>query len=177
MEVNEYGYQVLHGAAGDVPGVVDEVRSGFRAGLAWGAPVLAVQLVAVAFLLSAGGSAAFLGAMLGVTALVTLGLVVLWLRARVREHRILRTCSWQVWPCRIDQVRVVSGEGTRANGRRWSSDTRVILLKPDGQAHCSFPAPGPGVGTEVWFAGDMGGDGILAVPGGRPWRHVSRNRR
>jgi hypothetical protein len=37
-----------------------------------------------------------------------------------------------------------------------------VLLKPDGQAQCSFPMPGPGIGNEVWFAGDIATEGVVA---------------
>jgi hypothetical protein len=172
-----HGHRTLPGVAADTPGVLDEVRAGTRTGLISGGLALTVQLVPAAFLLPAGGPAAFLGTALAITGLVTLGLTTLWLRARAKERRILTSGPWQVWPCRTDEVRVVSSEGHRSNGRRWSKDIRLVLLKPDGQAQCSFPPPGPGVADEVWFAGDITTEGILAVPGGLPWRYVRRNKR
>ena len=169
--------RTLPGVAADTQGVLDGVRAGTRAGLVWGGLALAVQLVPAAFLVTAQGPAGFLGIALTITGLVTLGVTSLWLRARGRERRILTSCPWEVWPCRTDQVRVVSGEGRRSNGRKWSTDIRLVLLKPDGQARCSFPMPGPSVSDEVWFAGDVDTGGILAVPGGLPWRYVRRTGR
>jgi hypothetical protein len=168
------GRRTLPGVAADTPGVLDGVRRGTRAGLVRGVPALVVQLVPAAFLVPAGGPAAFGGYVLAATGLVTLGLTALWLRARGRERRILESFPWQVWHCRTDEVRVVSSEGRRSRGRTWSKDLRLVLLRPDGQARCSFPLPGPGVRDEVWFAGDVTTEGVLAVPGGLPWRYVRR---
>lgn len=176
MSAEEYGYQVLPGTASATPGVLDIVRGEARAGLRWGLPLLAVQLVPAALLVPVGGPATFMGVMLAFTGVVTLGVVVMWQRARAKERRILETRPWEVWPCRGDKVRVVSAEGERANGRRWSTEGRLVLLKPDGQAQCTFPVPGPGIENEVWFAGDINTSGILAVPGGLPFRYVSRAR-
>jgi hypothetical protein len=177
MTAREYGYRILPGAAAQTPGVLDVVRKEARAGLRLGLPVLAAQVCLTALLMPRGGPASFLGAMLAVTSALTFGVVVLWQRARRRERRILQTSPWEVWPCRHEKVRVVSSEGERADRRRWSTEDRLILLKPDGQSQCSFPAPGPGVGDEVWFAGDINGSGVLAVPGGLPFRYVMRTRK
>jgi hypothetical protein len=174
MTAREYGYQVLPGTAAQTPGVLDVVRKDMRAGLLRGSPVLAVQLSLTAVLIPRGGPASFLGVMLAVTSAVTLGVVLLWHRARRKEARILQTSPWEIWPCRGEKVRVVSSEGERVNGRRWSSENRLILLKPDGQSQCTFPVPGPGIEDQVWFAGDINKAGILAVPGGLPFRYVTR---
>ncbi len=171
------GHRTLPGVAADTRGVLDEVRRGTRAGVVRGGLALAVQLVPAAFLLPEQGPAGFLGVALAITGLITLGLTSLWLRARGKERRVLSSCPWEVWPCRTEEVRVVSSEGSRSNGRTWSKDVRLVLLKPDGQAHCSFPVPGPGVGDEVWFAGDIATEGVVAVPGGLPWRYVVRTKR
>ena len=168
--------RTLPGVAADTPGVLDDVRRGTRAGVVWSAVGFAL-LVPAGFLVVGRGPVVFLGYALLVTGLVVFGLATLWLRARGRERRVLRSSPWQVWPCRTEGVRVVSGEGRRANGRRWSTDVRLVLLKPDGQAQCSFPMPGPGIGNEVWFAGDVATEGVVAVPGGLPWRYVVRARR
>ncbi|TMR95098.1 hypothetical protein [Nonomuraea basaltis] len=128
-------------------------------------------------LIPRGGPASFLGVMLAFTSAITLGVVVMWQRARRKELRILQTSPWEVWPCRGEKVRVVSSEGERASGRRWSTDGRLVLLKPDGQSQCSFPVPGPGIKDKVCFAGDITGSGILAAPGGLPFRHVTRTRK
>lgn len=170
------GRRTLPGVAADTRGVLDGVRRGTRAGLIWAAAGSAL-LVPAGFLVVGEGPGVFLGGVLAVTGAVILGLASLWLRARGRERRVLRSCPWQVWPCRTEEVRVVSSEGSRSRGRRWGTDVRLVLLKPDGQAQCSFPAPGPGVGDEVWFAGDIATAGVLAVPGGLPWRYVTRVRR
>ncbi|MEV0197770.1 hypothetical protein [Nonomuraea sp. NPDC050691] len=177
MTAREYGYQILPGTAAQTPGVLDTVRGEARAGLRLGLPPLVLQLCLTAWLIPRGGPASFLGVMLACTSAVTLGLVVMWQRARRKEVRILQTSPWEVWPCRGENVRVVSSEGERAGGRRWSTEGRLVLLRPDGQSQCSFPVPGPGVRDEVWFAGDIDADGILAVPGGSPFRYVTRTRK
>nr|BFE79644.1 hypothetical protein GCM10020093_022450 [Planobispora longispora] len=157
-----------------------------RAGVVWALAGLVPQGVLVAVLLPAGGPAGAIGWMLAVTFSVTAGLAVLWRRARRRERRILQTYGWQVWPCRDQPVKVVSGDGERSRGRRWSTENRVVLLQPDGQSHCAFPPPwdgwdgpgprGPVAGDEMWFAGDTRFGGVLAVPGGMPFRYVTRGR-
>lgn len=177
MTAREYGYQILPGTAAQTQGVLDIVRIEARAGLRRGLPLLTVQVCLAAFLIPRGGPASFLGVMFVLTSAVTLGVVVLWQRARRKELRILRTSPWEVWPCRGEKVHVVSSSGERANGRRWSTDGRLVLLKPDSQPQCSFPVPGPGIKDKVWFAGDINASGILAVPGGLPFRHVTRTRK
>lgn len=177
MTAREYGYQILPGTAAQTLGALDVVRKEMRSGLLWGLPVLAAQFGLSVWLIPKGGPASFLGMMLAVTSAVTLGLVVMWLRARRKEVCILQTSPWEVWPCRREKVRVVSSEGDRANGRRWSSEDRLVLLKPDGQSRCTFPVPGPGIRDKVWFAGDIDAHGILAVPGGLPFRYVTRTRK
>ncbi|WP_188187099.1 hypothetical protein [Nonomuraea sp. SYSU D8015] len=174
----EHGYQILPGtAATQTPGVLDVVRKRARAGLRRGLPLLAAQVCLTALLIPRGGPATFLGVMLAFTSALTLRVIVMWQRARRRELRILQTSPWEVWPCRREKVRVVSSAGERADGRRWSTDTRLILLKPDGQSRCSFRAPGPDIKDEVWFAGDIDTHGILAAPGGLPFLHVTRTRK
>ncbi|MEV0383988.1 hypothetical protein [Nonomuraea sp. NPDC050643] len=177
MTAREYGYRILPGTAAQTPEVLDLARREARAGLRRGIPVLAVQLCLVAWLIPQDGPAGFMGVLLAVTTVITLGIVAAWQRARRTELRILRTSPWEVWPCRLERVRVVAAGGERANGRRWSTDSRLVLLKPDGQSQCSFPVPGPGISDTVWFAGDIDTNGILAVPGGLPFRHVSRARK
>jgi hypothetical protein len=182
----EYGYTVLPGQAITTPGVEAVLRRRERAGAVWTVSGLAVQGVPAALLLPVGGAAGAVGVMLVITFSVTVGLAVLWHRARRRERRVLQTFGWQVWPCRGRSVRVVSSEGERSRGRRWSTEDRVVLLQPDGQSHCSFPPPwdgwdGPGprrpvACEEVWFAGDTRFGGVLAVPGGLPFRYVTRSR-
>ncbi|MEU9105684.1 hypothetical protein AB0D54_15145 [Streptomyces xanthophaeus] len=180
----EYGYPVLPGAALDTPAVAEVLRSrerGLRRG-GWAMAAEAALLVAV--LAAAGpGSPLAVGTVVALVPVfaVTAGLTLLWQRARRRERLVLATYGWQVWPCAGREVRVVAGEGERAGGRRWASDGRVVLLGPDGQSVCSFPPPGadldgptPAVGREVWFAGDTRFGGVLALPGGMPFRYVTR---
>ncbi|TMR16763.1 hypothetical protein ETD86_24245 [Nonomuraea turkmeniaca] len=177
MTAREYGHQILPGTAAQTRGVLDIVRKEASVGLRRGSPLLAVQVCLAALLIPRGGPASFLGVMLALTSAVTLGVVVMWQQARRKELRILQTHPWEVWPCRGEKVRVVSSSGTRADGRRWSTGSRLVLLRPDGQAQCSFPVPGPGIKDTVWFAGDINTSGILAVPGGLPFRHVTRQGR
>lgn len=186
MIAEQYGYTVLPGQAVATPGVDAVLRRRERAGAVWSAAGLLPQGGLAVVLLSQGGPAAAIGAMLAVAFSVTAGLAVLWRRARRRERRILETYGWQVWPCRGQSVKVVSGSGERSRGRRWSTEGRVVLLQPDGQSHCSFPPPGDGwdgprpggpvAGDEVWFAGDTRFGGVLAVPGGMPFRYVTRGK-
>ncbi|GIH78073.1 hypothetical protein [Planobispora longispora] len=186
MIADRYGYAVLPGQALATPGVEAVLRRRERAGVVWALAGLVPQGVLVAVLLPAGGPAGAIGWMLAVTFSVTAGLAVLWRRARRRERRILQTYGWQVWPCRDQPVKVVSGDGERSRGRRWSTENRVVLLQPDGQSHCAFPPPwdgwdgpgprGPVAGDEMWFAGDTRFGGVLAVPGGMPFRYVTRGR-
>jgi hypothetical protein len=172
----EYGYEVLPGVAADTAGIADAARRGRRTGLVVGLPAVAALLLAAVPMFAAGGPLVMGGLMCAVAAAVTAGLVVLWTRARGRELRILRVYPWQVWPCAGTDVRVVASEGRRENGRRWNSEGRIVLLQPDGQSHCSFPDPGHGVQDSIWFAGDTRYGGILAVPGGFPFRHVTRSK-
>ncbi|WP_344825877.1 hypothetical protein [Actinocorallia longicatena] len=174
MIAREYGYEILPGVAADTPGITDAARRGRRAGLVVGLPAVSVLGLVAAGLTAQGGMLTGLGLMCAAAALVTAGLVALWTRARNRELRILRTYPWQAWPCGSRSVRVVAASGERSGGRRWSSEGRVVLLQPDGQSHCSFPAPGRGVQESVWFAGDTRFGGVLAVPGGFPSRYVTR---
>ncbi|WP_068923708.1 hypothetical protein [Planobispora rosea] len=186
MIADLYGYAVLPGQAIATPGVEAVLRRRERAGTAWTLAGLAPQGVLMAVLLPVGGPAGAIGWMLTITFSATTGLAVLWHRARRRERRILETYGWQVWPCRDQPVKVVSGDGERARGRRWTTENRVVLLQPDGQSHCSFPPPwdgwdgpghrGPVAADEMWFAGDTRFGGVLAVPGGMPFRYVTRGR-
>lgn len=187
MTAHAYGYQVLPGAALDTPGIEEVLRRrerGLRRGPLW----LAAQLLllAAALLLAGPGSplGAAAAALLAPAAAVTAGLLLLWRRARRRERLALATYGWQVWPCRAEGVRVVSADGDRRRGRRWGTEGRVVLLGPDGRSHCSFPPPedgwdGPEVPRQhpreqVWFAGDTRFGGVLAAPGGLPFRYVLR---
>ncbi|MFD3700440.1 hypothetical protein ACFWUZ_30675 [Streptomyces sp. NPDC058646] len=187
MPADEYGYPVLPGTALDTPGVAEVLRRrerGLRRG--WWA-VASEAAVLVAVVATAGpGSAYAVGAAVMLVPLLgaTVGLTLLWRRARRRERLVLATYGWQVWPCAAREVRVVAAEGDRAGGRRWAADGRVVLLGPDGQSQCSFPPPGEGwdgperkpVDREVWFAGDTRFGGVLAVPGGLPFRYVTREK-
>jgi hypothetical protein len=178
----KYGYPVSSDPALGTPGVEDVLRHRERAGRRWGFPPLVVFGVLAAFLLPRGGPATALGVAAALAFLTVLGLFLLWNRARRRERRVLATYGWQVWPCRAENVTVVSGD--REGGRRRSTEGRVVLLQPDGQSHCSFPPPGAGwdgprpgtkaPGGQVWFAGDTRFGGVLAVPGGMPFRYVTR---
>ncbi len=61
-----------------------------------------------------------------------------------------------------------------------------MLLGPDGRSRCSFPPPEEGRDgakvtlqhprDQVWFAGDTCFGGILAAPGGLPFRCVLRSK-
>lgn len=190
MSARAYGYPVLPGAALDTPGVEEVLRRRER-GLRWGASAAAGEAALLAAVTAAAGpgSAAALGAaaVLLPALAVTLGLMLLWRRARRRERLAMACYGWQVWPCAAQDVRVVAAEGRRAGGRRWGTDGRVVLLQPDGQSHCSFPPPedgwdGPAVPQpadppkEVWFAGDTRFGGMLALPGGLPFRYVTRSK-
>jgi hypothetical protein len=114
MTAREYGYQIRPGTAAQTPGVLDIVRKEARTGLRLGLPVLAIQLCLTGWLIPRGEAASFLGVMLALTSAVTLGLILMWQRARRKELRILQTSPWEVWPCRGEKVRVVSSEGERA---------------------------------------------------------------
>ncbi|GGU38007.1 hypothetical protein [Streptomyces lavendofoliae] len=188
MIAAEYGYEVLPGVALDTPGVEEVLRRRER-GLRWGVLALAAEVMAsVAVLVTAGpgSTAAVVTAVcLAPVIAVTAGLTWLWWRARRKERLVLRTYGWQVWPVRTAEVRVVAAEGERAQGRRWATDGRVVLLQPDGRSHCSFPVPGDGWDgppprgrrrdDQVWFAGDTRFGGMIAEPGGLPFRHVVRS--
>ncbi|MEO3807552.1 hypothetical protein ABGB17_00970 [Sphaerisporangium sp. B11E5] len=197
MIAREYGYPVLPGAALGTPGVEEVLRRRERAGRRWAFPALGALGLPAVLLSSRGGPAAAFGVVAGVAFLVVLGLFLLWRRARRRERSVLATYGWQVWPYRGEKVTVVSGH--RPGGRRWSHAGRVVLLAPDGQSHCSFPPPGGdwdgprpgrkaggtgravedlprGARGEVWFAGDTRFGGVLAVPGGLPFRYVTRDK-
>ncbi|MFD8155094.1 hypothetical protein ACFV28_30650 [Streptomyces sp. NPDC059720] len=187
MIAAEYGYEVLPGVAVDTPGVDDVLRRRER-GLRWGVGALtaeALLLVAVLFLAGPNSAAGVvIAACLAPVIAVTAGLTLLWRRARRRERLVVSTYGWQVWPVRTQDVRVVDAEGQRVRGRRWGTDGRVVLLQPDGQSHCSFPVPADGwdgprpQGTRpadrVWFAGDTRFGGMVAEPGGLPFRYVVR---
>ncbi|MEG8279852.1 hypothetical protein [Streptomyces sp. AHA2] len=184
----EYGYEVLPGVAVDTPGVEDVLRRRER-GARWGIVALTAEvllLVAVGCLAGPGSATGLVtGACLAPVIAVTAGLTLLWRRARRRERLVMSTYGWQVWPVRTQDVRVVASEGERAQGRRWGTDGRVVLLQPDGQSHCSFPVPGDGwdgprpqghrPADRVWFAGDTRFGGMLAEPGGLPFRYVVRS--
>ncbi|WP_431902199.1 hypothetical protein [Nonomuraea sp. bgisy101] len=213
MLAEDFGYRVLPGAAIDTPGV-DEVLRGRERGLRVGLVVLAVEALALALVAVREGPGSAAAVALAVVLLVTAGPVLLWRRARRKERAIMTTYGWQVWPCAVEVVRVVAAEGRRERGRRWAHQSRVVLLRPDGQAQCSFPPPdegarpgeggrpgggaglgsgagsgnggrpreggrpdeGAGAGQEVWFAGDTRFGGMLAAPGGLPFRYVTRTR-
>ncbi|MHC3390979.1 hypothetical protein ACLQ2E_16150 [Streptomyces lavendulocolor] len=185
----EYGYEVLPGVAVDTPGVEDVLRRRER-GLRWGVLALAAEAVLMAVVLVAAGPGSATGVVTAVClaplVLVTAALTLLWRRARRRERLIMSTYGWQVWPVRTQDVRVIAGEGERARGRRWGTGGRVVLLQPDGQSHCSFPLPSDGWDgppqprgqrrvDQVWFAGDTRFGGMVAEPGGLPFRHVVRS--
>ncbi|MGA4800423.1 hypothetical protein [Streptomyces lavendulocolor] len=185
----EYGYEVLPGVAVDTPGVEDVLRRRER-GLRWGVLALAAEAALMVVVLVAAGPGSATGVVTAVClaplVLVTVALTLLWRRARRRERLIMSTYGWQVWPVRTQDVRVVAGEGERAQGRRWGTDGRVVLLQPDGQSHCSFPLPSDGWDgpsqprgqrpvDQVWFAGDTRFGGMVAEPGGLPFRHVVRS--
>ncbi|MFI2632975.1 hypothetical protein ACH5A2_21690 [Streptomyces collinus] len=188
MIAAEYGYEVLPGAAVDTPGVEDVLRRRERA-LRWGILALTAEVLLLAAVISLAGpgSAPGLGtaACLVPVIAVTAGLTLLWRRARRRERLVMSTYGWQVWPVRTHDVRVVAAEGERVQGRRWGTDGRVVLLQPDGQSHCSFPVPadgwdgprprGPRPADRVWFAGDTRFGGMIAEPGGLPFRYVVRS--
>jgi hypothetical protein len=187
MIAAEYGYEVLPGVAVDTPGVEDVLRRRERA-LRWGLLALTVEVLLAAVLSLAGpGSAPGLvtaACVIPVIA-VTAGLTLLWHRARRRERLVMSTYGWQVRPVRTQDVRVVAAEGERVQGRRWGTGKRVVLLQPDGQSPCSFPIPadgwdgprpqGPRPPDRVWFAGDTRFDGMVAEPGGLPFRYVVRS--
>ncbi|MFJ7336353.1 hypothetical protein ACIQUU_24310 [Streptomyces sp. NPDC101116] len=188
MIAAEYGYEVLPGVAVDTPGVEDVLRQRER-GLRWGTLALATEvllLVTVLFLTGPGSAPGLVTAVcLAPVIAATAGLTLLWRRARRRERLVMSTYGWQVWPVRTQNVRVVTAEGERVQGRRWGTDGRVVLLQPDGQAHCSFPVPadgwdgprlrGPHTADRVWFAGDTRFGGMVAEPGGLPFRYVVRS--
>ncbi|MFD3873212.1 hypothetical protein [Streptomyces sp. NPDC058623] len=187
MLAHEYGYPVLPGTALETPGVEEVLRRRER-GVRRGVLLLVAEfvlLVGVVLLVGPTSTAAAVTAAGLVPVLaVTAGLLLLWRRARRRERLVMSTYGWQVWPCRAQEVRVISGDGQRVRGRRWGTDGRVVLLQPDGQSHCSFPPPwngwdGPAAprqltDDQVWFAGDPRFGGMLAVPGGFPFRYVLR---
>ncbi|RAY15522.1 hypothetical protein DPM19_06875 [Actinomadura craniellae] len=189
MIAEEYGYEIRPGRALDTPGVEAILKRRER-GVRLGALAAAINAVLLGYLLARIGDPTS-----PLSVLVTLGLgfaiaaigvpTLLWRRARRKERRILTTYGWQVWPCATREVQVVSAEGRRANGRHWAKEGRVVLLRPDGQSHCSFPPPqegweGPfppgskGPHDHMWFAGDTRFGGVLAAPGGLPFRYVTR---
>ncbi|MGC5040348.1 hypothetical protein ACPXCS_26040 [Streptomyces sp. DT190] len=188
MIAAEYGYEVLPGPAVDTPGVEDVLRRRER-GLGWGVLALTAEVLLLAAVLSVVGPESAPGLITTVCLVpviaVTAGLTLLWRRARRRERLVMSTYGWQVWPVRTQDVRVVAGEGERVQGRRWGTDGRVVLLQPDGQSHCSFPVPadgwdgprpgGPRPADRVWFAGDTRFGGMVAEPGGLPFRYVVRS--
>ncbi|MEU3854900.1 hypothetical protein [Streptomyces sp. NPDC029554] len=188
MIATEYGYEVLPGVAVDTPGVEDILRRRER-GLRWGVLALTTEVLLLAAVLSAAGPGSVPGlvttACLAPVIAATAGLTLLWRRARRRERLVMSTYAWQVWPVRTQDVRVVAAEGERVRGRRWGTDGRVVLLQPDGQSHCSFPVPadgwdgpgprGPRPADRVWFAGDTRFGGMVAEPGGMPFRYVVRS--
>ncbi|MGW3991155.1 hypothetical protein [Streptomyces sp. NPDC004830] len=187
MIAAEYGYEVLPGVAVDTPGVEDVLRRRER-GLRWGVLALIAELLLLVAVLSLAGPGSAAGSVTAACVVpviaVTGGLTLLWRRARRRERLVMSTYGWQVWPVRTQEVRVVAAEGERARGRRWGTDGRVVLLQPDGQSHCSFPVPGDGwdgprprgsgPADRVWFAGDTRFGGMVAEPGGLPFRYVVR---
>jgi hypothetical protein len=184
----EYGYEVLPGVAVDTPGVEDVLRRRER-GRRWGVLALAAEVALLAAVLVVAGPGSVPGmvtaACLAPVIASTAGLTLLWHRARRRERLVMSTYGWQIWPVRTQDVRVVAAGGERVRGRRWGTDGRVVLLQPDGQSHCSFPIPSDGwdgplpqgqrPGDEVWFAGDTRFGGMVAEPGGLPFRYVVRS--
>ncbi|MGW6979196.1 hypothetical protein ACWGE1_07085 [Streptomyces sp. NPDC054932] len=190
MSAIEFGYEVLPGTALDTPGVEDVLRRRER-GLRWGVLAAGAETVMLGVVLALRGPSSpesvAAVAVLAPLMVVTVGLALLWRRARRKERRVMAAYGWQVWPCAGRDVRVVSAEGRRAGGRRWANEGRIVLLGPDGQSHCSFPPPGDGwdgpqvpqqgqSADVVWFAGDTRFGGMLALPGGLPFRYVSRSR-
>ncbi|MFD3537126.1 hypothetical protein [Streptomyces sp. NPDC058664] len=190
MIAHEYGYKVLPGAALDTPGVDDVLRRRER-GQWWGLLTLAAEAALLGAVAMAVGPASttvrVTAVCLAPVFVVTAGLTLLWRRARRKERLVMSSYGWQVWPVRTQDVRVVATEGERAGGRRWGRDGRVVLLQPDGQSHCSFPppsdgwdgpAPRPGQHPPdlMWFAGDTRFGGMLAEPGGTPFRYVVRSK-
>ncbi|MFD7630404.1 hypothetical protein ACFV7Q_31015 [Streptomyces sp. NPDC059851] len=189
MLAHEYGYPVLPGTALDTPGVEGVLRRRER-GLVRGVSAAAAEVALLAAVLVGAGPASAV-AVAAVVVLVpvlgvTVGLTLLWRRARRKERLVMATYAWQVWPCAGRDVRVVAAEGRRSGGRRWGSEGRIVLLGPDGRSHCSFPPPGEGWDgpavpqqglprDEVWFAGDTRFGGMLAMPGGLPFRFVTRS--
>jgi hypothetical protein len=188
MIAAEYGYEVLPGVALDTPGVENILRRRERA-LRWGLVALTVEVLLLAAVLSLAGpgSAPGLATAACVTPVITVttGLTLLWRRARRQERLVMSTYGWQIWPVRTQDVRIVAADGERARGRRWGTGKQVVLLQPDGQSHCSFPIPadgwddprpqGPRTADRVWFAGDTRFGGIVAEPGGQPFRYVARS--
>ncbi|MEU2395685.1 hypothetical protein [Streptomyces sp. NPDC007369] len=191
MPAHQYGYPVLPGTALDTPGVEDVLRRrerGLRRGVS--AAFAEVALLAAVSVAAGPGSAAGVAAAVVLVPVlgVTVGLTLLWRRARRTERLVMATYAWQVWPCTGRDVRVVAAEGQRSGGRRWGSERRIVLLGPDGRSHCSFPPPGEGWDgpavpqqrglpqDRVWFAGDTRFGGVLALPGGMPFRFVSRSK-
>ncbi|WP_369197842.1 hypothetical protein [Streptomyces djakartensis] len=188
MIAAEYGYEVLPGVAVDTPGVEDVLRQRER-GQRWGILALIAEVLLLVAVLSLAGPGSATGSVTAACAApviaVTAGLTLLWRRARRRERLVMSTYGWQVWPVRTQDVRVVAAGGERARGRRWGTDGRVVLLQPDGQSHCSFPVPADGwdgprprghrPADRVWFAGDTRFGGMVAEPGGLPFRYVVRS--
>jgi hypothetical protein len=177
MLAEEFGYRVVPGVALDTPGVAEILRGRERP-LLLGFALLAAEavLLVVAAVTWGPGSAAVV--VLAIALLVTAAPVLLWRRARRLERAVVTTYGWQVWPCSTESVRVIASEGRREGGRRWGRQNRVVLLRPDGQAQCAFLPPGEGTRPdgEVWFAGDTRFGGMLAMPGGLPFRYVVRAR-
>ncbi|MEU3889177.1 hypothetical protein [Streptomyces sp. NPDC029041] len=188
MIAAEYGYEVLPGVAVETPGVEDVLRRRER-GLRWGILALSGEVLLLAAVLLVTGPASTPGLVAAACVMpvfaVTAGLTLVWRRARRRERLVMSTYGWQVWPVRTQDVRVVASGGERVQGRRWGTDGRVVLLQPDGQSHCSFPVPadgwdgppppGPRPADRVWFAGDTRFGGMVAEPGGLPFRYVVRS--
>ncbi|MEU6058292.1 hypothetical protein [Streptomyces sp. NPDC047097] len=184
-----YGYEELPGSAIGTPGVEEILRRrerGTRKGVfALGAE--AALLCLVLLVVGPSTATAVTAVLLAPIVLVTAALTLLWHRARLKERRIMTAYPWQVWRCRVRGTRVVAAEGQRQGGRRWGTEQRVVLLRSDGSSQCSFPPPeqgweGPHQGVpdeerdRVWFAGDTRFGGILAAPGGLPFRYVTRTR-
>ncbi|MFF5208915.1 hypothetical protein [Streptosporangium sp. NPDC000396] len=203
MLAEEFGYRVLPGAALDTPGVEEILRSRERR-LRPGLAILAAEVALLALVAMTEGPVSPAVVILVILLVSTAAPVLLWRRARRRERAVMSMYGWQVWPCATETVRVVAAEGRRDRGRNWAGQSRVVLLRPDGQAQCSFPPPEEGArpvkevrtppekGTrpakeirtspekdtrpvkEVWFAGDTRFGGMLAAPGGLPFRYVVR---
>ncbi|MGC5015153.1 hypothetical protein ACLQ2R_30695 [Streptosporangium sp. DT93] len=175
MLAEQFGYRVMPGVALDTPGV-QEILRGRERPLRLGAALLAVEAVLLTAAVVSWEPGSAVAVILVIVLLLTAAPLLLWRRARRLERAVMATYGWQVWPCASESVKVVAAEGQRHRGRRWARQDRVVLLRPDGQAQCAFLPPDEGrrPDGEVWFAGDTRFGGMLAMPGGLPFRYVVR---